>query len=67
MLKKYQSCKDRYCAINAPEAHYIFELLEDSFDNSVYHKLEREIENRIEVCKKIVNIFSVAIQNESAM
>jgi len=64
MLEQYSRSKLKHCAIDAPQAHYLFELLGDDFDNSIYHKLEREIEERINTCQKIINIFSTAIHEK---
>ena len=56
--KKYQYCREHYAAADADTAYFIFNLLGERFDHSVYMQIEREIEERIKICNKIISIFS---------
>lgn len=56
-LKRYQHCKQHYSAPESDMAYMIYDLLGEKFDNSVYPKLLRVLDNRIAICKKIITIF----------
>lgn len=57
-MKQYQYCKGHYSAPDADMAYMVYNLLGEKFDNSIYPKLLRELDSRIETCKKIIAIFS---------
>lgn len=57
-MKRYQYCKEHYSAPDADMAYMVYDLLGDHFDNSIYPKILRELDSRIETCKKIIAIFS---------
>lgn len=57
-MKRYQYCKEHYSAPDADMAYMVYDLLGKQFDNSIYPKILRELDSRIETCKKIIAIFS---------
>lgn len=57
-MKRYQFCKKHYSAPDSDMAYMVYRLLGETFDNSIYPKILRELDSRIETCKKIVAIFS---------
>lgn len=57
-MKRYQYCKEHYSAPDADMAYMVYDLLGEKFDNSIYPKIMRELDSRIETCKKIIAIFS---------
>lgn len=63
MLEKYKECKN-YSAPNAPKAYALCEMLGDKFDVTVYGKLDTIINERIEMCDKIIKIFSGCAKKE---
>lgn len=56
-LKRYLHCKQHCSTSESDMAYIVYDLLGEKFDNSVYPKLLRELDNRIEICKKIIKIF----------
>lgn len=60
-LKRYQHCRKHYAASDSDMAHMVYDLLGENFDHSIYPKLQRELDNRIATCKKIITIFSASL------
>lgn len=58
--KRYEYCLEHCSSATADLAYKICDLLGSSFDHTVYKKLEREFKDRIEVCDRIIRIFSAS-------
>lgn len=62
MQKKYEEAMKDYADRNAPNARTVYDILGERFEESSYKKLRQELENRISVCKKIINIYTKRIE-----
>lgn len=60
-MKRYQYCKQHYSTPDSDMAYVVYDLLGEKFDNSIYPKILRELDSRIETCKKIIAIFSTSL------
>lgn len=60
MLEKYEGCR-QFASVEAKRAYIVYDLLADQFDMSIYGRLERELEKKIGICKRIIQIFSSRI------
>lgn len=60
MRKKYQYLKTHYASAKADLAYQIYDILGECFDHSVYKTMDRVLAERIEICNKIITIFSKA-------
>ena len=58
MYDKYSYIKKHYADHKGDKAYRLYDILGDSFDRSVYKQLSTELDERIEVCNRIKNIFS---------
>lgn len=57
-MKRYQYCKKHCSSSDADMAYMVYDLLGEKFDNSIYPKILRELDSRIDTCKKVIAIFS---------
>lgn len=55
---RYRYCKQHYASVNSDMAYVLYDLLGEKFDNSIYASMDRELNDRIKICQKIINIFS---------
>lgn len=60
MKKKYQYLRVHFASDKADLAYQIYDLLGEYFDHSVYRTMNRILEERIQICDKIITIFTKA-------
>lgn len=56
MLEQYNYMKQHFAAPDSDMAYMVYDLLGPAFDRSVYGKLAREFDRRIDICVKIMSL-----------
>lgn len=62
---RYEYCKKHYASVTSDLAYKVYDLLGSKFDHSIYKKLDRELNERIETCTRIYKIFSAAATKDT--
>lgn len=56
-LEKYLYLKEHYASLRADRAYMLYDLMGEAFDSGVYKKLDRELDLKVETCRKIIRLF----------
>lgn len=65
-LEKYLYLKEHYASPRADMAYIVYDLMGEAFDNGVYKKLDRELDIKVETCRKIIRLFSQKLRRGPA-
>lgn len=58
MVQKYQKLYRACASRTAPYAKLVYEYMGDRFDDSVYQKLRVSLENKLQICEKLRNVYA---------
>ncbi|MEH2932143.1 hypothetical protein VSQ48_20015 [Candidatus Ventrimonas sp. KK005] len=61
-LDKYLYLKEHYASAQADLAYVIYDLMGEGFDHCVYKKLSKELDLKVETCRKIIRLFGRKLQ-----
>lgn len=61
MLQNYEYCMRHFSSVNSDLAYVLYDLQGEGFDHSIFYRIKKELDERIDICKKIINIFSSRI------
>lgn len=61
LQQNYEYCMCHFSTADSDLAYVLYDLQGEGFDNSIFYRLKKELNERIGVCKKIINIFSSRI------
>lgn len=65
MIGKYKAIFEACGSRNSPQASLVYDYLGESFDDSSYQKIKRELVHKASVCKKIKGIYEKRIKGLS--